>query len=84
MQFVKKDHLANLKLEANKLDIDELEKLSIDELKPVSTDLSKLSDIVKNDVVKKDVYHAKIKDIEDKIPDVTSLDTNATLNAKIN
>ena len=71
-------------MEANKLDIDKLEKLSIDELKPVSTDLSKLSDIVKNDVVKKDVYHAKIKDIEDKIPDITSLDTNATLNAKIN
>ena len=39
-------------------------------------DLSKLSDIVKNDVVKKDVYQAKIKNIEDKITD--------TINAKIN
>ena len=38
--------------------------------------LSKLSDVVKNDVVKKDVYQAKIKNIEDKITD--------TINAKIN
>ena len=44
----------------------------------------KLSDAVKNDVVKKDVYHAKIKDIEDKIPDITNLTTNTTLNAKTN
>ena len=39
---------------------------------------------LKNDVVKKDVYIAKIKDIEDKIPDITNVETNATLNAKIN
>ena len=39
----------------------------------------------KNDVVKKDVYNAKIKNIEDKIPDITKLATNASsLNAKIN
>ena len=44
----------------------------------------KLSDAVKNDVVKKDVYNAKIKDIEDKIPDITNLATNTTLNAKMN
>ena len=37
----------------------------------------------KNDVVKKDVYNAKIKNIEDKIPDITNLATNASLNAKI-
>ena len=47
-------------------------------------DLSKLSDVVKNDVVKKDVYNAKIKNIEDKIPDITNLATKTTLNAKIN
>ena len=35
-------------------------------------------------VVKKDVYNAKIKNIEDKILDVTNLATNASLNAKIN
>ena len=32
----------------------------------------------------KDVYNAKIKNIEDKIPDITNLATNTTLNAKIN
>ena len=37
----------------------------------------------KNDVVKKDVYNAKIKNIEDKLPDITNLATNASLNAKI-
>ena len=36
-------------------------------------DLSKLSDVVKTDVVKKDVYNAKIKNIENKRPDVTNL-----------
>ena len=51
---------------------------------PVSVDLSNLSDVAKNDVVKKDVYNAKIKDIEDKIPDITNLATNTALNAKIN
>ena len=45
--------------------------------------MSKLSDIVKNTVVKKDVYNAKIKEIEDKIPDIANLATNASLNAKI-
>ena len=35
-------------------------------------------------VVEKDVYNAKIKNIEDKISDVTNLATNASLNAKIN
>ena len=45
--------------------------------------LSKLSDVVKNNVVKKDAYNAKIKDIEDKIPNITNLATNATLNTKI-
>ena len=61
-----------------------VDKLDVDKLLPVSVDLSKLSDVVKNDVVKKDVYNAKIKTIEDKIPDITNLATNTTLNAKIN
>ena len=50
----------------------------------VSVDLSQLRDAVKNDVVKKDLYNAKIKNIEDKIPDVTDLATNTLLNIKIN
>ena len=35
-------------------------------------------------LLKKDVYNGKIKNIEDKIPDVTKLATNTTLNARIN
>ena len=46
--FALKTNLANLKTEVDKLDIDKLV--------PVPVDLSKLSDVVKNDVVKKDVY----------------------------
>ena len=43
--FALKSNLASLKVEVDKLDIDKLV--------PVPVDLSKLSDIVKNDVVKK-------------------------------
>ena len=39
---------------------------------------------MKSDLVKKDVYNAKIKNIEGKILDVTNLATNITLYAKIN
>ena len=35
-------------------------------------------------LLKKDVYNAKIKDIEDKIPHITNVATDTTLNAKIN
>ena len=45
---------------------------------PVPFDLSKLSDVVKNDV-EKDAYGAKIK-----IPDITNLATKTTLNPKTN
>ena len=41
-----------------------VDKIHVDKLVPVPVDLSKLSDIVKNDVVKKDVYNAKTKTIE--------------------
>ena len=34
--------------------------------------LSKLSDKVKHEVVKKTEYYAKIKDIKDKVPDITN------------
>ena len=59
-----------------------VDKLDVDELVPVPVDLSKLSDVVKNGVVKKDVYNAKIKNIENKIHDITNLATNIFLNAK--
>ena len=35
-------------------------------------------------MVKEDVYNAEIKDIEDKVPDITNLPNTTTLNAKIN
>ena len=52
---------------------------------PVPVDLSKLKDILKNynDIAKKDAYNAKIKNIEDKIPDITNLATNVSFNPKI-
>ena len=59
-----------------------VDKLDVNKLFLV--DLSKLSDIVKNDVVKKDLCNTKIKNIGDKIPDITNLPTKTTLNAKIN
>ena len=57
-------NLSNLK---NKVD-----KLDADKLVPVPVDLSKLRDVVKNYVVKKHVYNAKIRNIEDKIPDIAN------------
>ena len=74
-QFAKKDDLANLESEVDKLDIDKLEKvpsglcnlkskvdkLDVDKLAPVPTDLSKLSDLVKKKVVKNDVYDELVK-----------------------
>ena len=56
--FALKSNLANLKTEVDKLDIEKLV--------PVPADLSKLSSVVKNDVVKKTVYEklvAKVNNI---------------------
>ena len=97
-KFAKKIDLESWKSNVDKLDIDKLknvlnnlsnlksnvDKLDVDKLVLAPVDLSKLSDVVKNDVVEKDVYNSKIKSIEDKIPGVTSLATNTTVNAKIN
>ena len=96
--FALKTNVANLKTEVDKLDIDKLgslpnnlsklktkvDKLDIDKLAVVATDLSKLSDEVKNEVVKKTEYNAKIKNIEDKIPDIGNLARKNLLNTKIN
>ena len=58
-----------------------VDKLNVNKLVLAPVDLSKISDVVKNDIVKKDVYNAKIKMIEDRIPDITNLATNVSLNA---
>ena len=60
--FALKTNLANLKTEADKLDIEKLV--------PVPVDLSKVSDVVKNDVVKKTVYNKLVAK-------VNNIDTNA-------
>ena len=60
------------------------DKLDVDKLVPVPVDLSKLSDVVKNDVLKKNKYNDKIKNIEDKVADITNLATKTTHSAKIN
>ena len=57
--FALKTNLANLKTEFDKLDIDKLA--------PIPVDLSKLSDVGKNDVIKKTVYDksaAKVNNID--------------------
>ena len=58
-----------------------VDTLDVDILVPVPVDLSKLSEAAKNDVVKKDVYNDKIKNIEDKIPDITNLAATTALTA---
>ena len=70
------NNLSNLKSKVDKLDADKIV--------PIPVDVSKLRNVMKNDVVKKDVYNAKIKNIEDKISNSTNLAANASLNAKIN
>ena len=57
--FALKTHLASLKTEVDKVDIDKLV--------PVPVDLSKLSNVVKNEVVKKTLYDklaTKVKNID--------------------
>ena len=44
-----------------------IDKLDTDKLVLVSLDLNKLSNVVKNGLVKKAEHNANIKDIEDKI-----------------
>ena len=51
--FVLKANLASLKTEVNRLDIDKLVQVPVD--------LSKLSNVVKNQVVKKTVYDKKTR-----------------------
>ena len=54
--FALKLNLANLKTEVDKLDIDKLT--------PVPNDLAKLSNVVKNDVVKKTEYNKLVTKVD--------------------
>ena len=95
--FALKSNLDSLKTEVDKLDIDklkslpnnssnlniEVDELDMDKLASVPVDVNKLSNVVKNEVVRKIEYNAEIKNIEHKIPDITNLATKTTLNTKI-
>ena len=54
--FALKTNLANLKAEVDKLDIDKLVSVPVD--------LSKLSDVVKNDVAKKTIYDKLVAKVD--------------------
>ena len=66
--FVSKTNLAALKTEVDKLDTDKL--------KTTPVDLSKLSNVVENDVVKKTDYNAKVTSIEAQITGLTKNTTD--------
>ena len=66
--FASKTNLAALKTEVDKLDVDKL--------KTTPTDLAKLTNVVKNDVVKKTDYNAKVTSIEGQIARVTESTTD--------
>ena len=61
--YTTKTNLAALKTEVDKIDTDKL--------KTVPADLAKLSDVVRNDVVKKTDYNTKVTSIETHIAGVT-------------
>ena len=71
--FALKTNLANLKSEVDKLDVDKL--------KPIPTDLSKLSDVVKNDVVKKTDYNKLVTKVDN--IDTSDLVKRTDYNTKI-
>ena len=66
--FASKTNLASLKTEVDKFDTDKL--------KTVPADLAKLSNVVKNDVVKKTAYNAKVTSIEGQIAGITKNTTD--------
>ena len=61
--YATKTNLASLKTEVDKIDTDKL--------KTVPADVAKLSNVIKNDVVKKTDYSAKVTSIEDQIAGLT-------------
>ena len=88
--LLKKTHLANLKSDVDKLDIDKLrnapknlsnlksksDKLGIEKLETTLVDLSKLSNVVKNIVVKKTVYDELAIMFDEVIEEIKTIPTN--------
>ena len=73
LQFCIKKNLANLKTEVDKLDIDKLATVPVD--------LSKLSNVVENDVVKKTVYEKLVARVDN--IDTSGLVKKTDCNTKI-
>ena len=63
--YATKTNLAALKSEVDKMDVDKL--------KTTPTDLDRLSNLVKNDVVKKTDYNTKVTSIEAQIAGLTKM-----------
>ena len=63
--YASKTNLAALKSEVDKIDVDEL--------KTTPTDFDRLSNLVKNDVVKKTDYNTKVTSIEAQIAGLTKI-----------
>ena len=61
--YASKTNLAALKSEVDKIDVDKL--------KTTPADLAKLSNVVKNDVVKKTDYNTKVTSVENQIAGIT-------------
>ena len=78
--FALKTDLANLRTEVDKFDIDKLV--------PIPADLSKLSNAVKNDVVKKAVYNKSVAKVDNNdtsgfVLKITYADDKNTLESEI-
>ena len=63
--FASKTNLASLNTEVDKIDVDKF--------KTVPVDLAKLTNAVKNDLVKKTVYNTKVTSIETQIAGLTKI-----------
>ena len=78
------EDLDNFKWEVDRLYGDKLVELAAFKIRPVPVDFKKLNDAVEKKLLKKYIYYAKIKNIEDKTSDVINLASTAALNTKIN
>ena len=61
-----------------------VDRLNIGKLETPPVDLSKLSNVIKNDVIKNTGYNAQVKNLEYKILNITNLATKTIHNAEVN
>ena len=65
MKHVSHVHVSSFALKSNLASLMAEDKLDIDKLVPIPLDLSKLSDVVKYDVVKKTEYNKLVTKVDD-------------------